>query len=628
MTAPTITPLPPAPSRGTDSPQQFSDKGDALLGALPGMVTQTNVAVAFVNDATETIETLVESAGFTTTSSTSLSVTTGSKTLTVQANRSYVVGTLLLIARTADPAVQMLAQVTAYNPTTGALSVAVSDVFGSGTYSDWTISLSGPRGLPGEAGLTIAGIVAEAGDTITAAELNDALIADNLNWKLGNPQNFAVVALELAELRGDQQNMQDGVADAYEDTDGVAVATGVTYDSVNDWYRQNGTAISTWTSQTGTGYTNGRPLAFAAGLYVFATNEANKIVTSPDGVTWTVRTPTLAEAIRVRAANNIFFMMRDSSSALSTSADGLTYTSRTLAASITARGVAWNGTVYCIVGDSGAVQTSPDLATWTSRTSGTAQNLLAVATIGTLFVAVGAGGTVLTSPDGATWTARTSGTSNQLNAIVVGAGLAVAAGSAGTIITSPDGTNWTARTSGSSENITGLARSVDVFVYVTPNDFGSSGNGLAWTRVSGPWPFGSQNEVASNGTGFVAVDQGSTKVLYRSDEPSSFAAGVVESISFTATAAPSTAFLTVLARPVSGSITPGTSLIGRVSRNGGANTTAVTLTAGATLDGFTAYSGTVPISSQPTGTAMRYRIDLAAGAVRHDIKGAALQWRV
>ena len=45
----TISPLPPAPSRANDTPQQFSDKADALAEALPSFVNQTNQTVAEVD---------------------------------------------------------------------------------------------------------------------------------------------------------------------------------------------------------------------------------------------------------------------------------------------------------------------------------------------------------------------------------------------------------------------------------------------------------------------------------------------------------------------------------------------------------------------------------------------------
>lgn len=59
MAAPIITPLPAPPAR-SDAPADFSSNADAFVAALPPMVTQTNAAIAFINDtavdASEAIE--------------------------------------------------------------------------------------------------------------------------------------------------------------------------------------------------------------------------------------------------------------------------------------------------------------------------------------------------------------------------------------------------------------------------------------------------------------------------------------------------------------------------------------------------------------------------------------------
>ena len=56
---PQITPLPAAPSR-SEGQTAFNAKADPFIAALPPMVTQTNAAIAFINetavDASEAIE--------------------------------------------------------------------------------------------------------------------------------------------------------------------------------------------------------------------------------------------------------------------------------------------------------------------------------------------------------------------------------------------------------------------------------------------------------------------------------------------------------------------------------------------------------------------------------------------
>lgn len=152
MPAPSIAPLPPPPSRG-DAPDVFSARADAFVGHFPTLRTDINAVSEYIENKAAEVEGLVSSGGLTGTSTTSLSTSVGSKTLTVQTNRSFVTGAFVSIADSAEPTTRvMYGPVTAYSKTTGALTVDVQSVTGSGTNADWTVSLSGPIGpLPAKA---------------------------------------------------------------------------------------------------------------------------------------------------------------------------------------------------------------------------------------------------------------------------------------------------------------------------------------------------------------------------------------------------------------------------------------------------------------------------------------------
>lgn len=130
-----ITPLPPVPLR-SDTPANFVTKADAFLGALNVFATETNaVGVALTLGATNA------------TSTTSLTVGAGSKSLTVETGKSYVPGMSVKIASTASPSNWMLGDVTSYTTGTGALVVNVTDASGSGTVAAWTVSQSSPGAI-------------------------------------------------------------------------------------------------------------------------------------------------------------------------------------------------------------------------------------------------------------------------------------------------------------------------------------------------------------------------------------------------------------------------------------------------------------------------------------------------
>lgn len=92
-------------------------------------------------------------ATLTASSTTSLLVGTGAQSLTVQTARQFANGAFLLITRTSDPTnTWMFGQVTSYNAGTGALVVGITAIKGSGTFTDWTVNLSGTQGATGSPG--------------------------------------------------------------------------------------------------------------------------------------------------------------------------------------------------------------------------------------------------------------------------------------------------------------------------------------------------------------------------------------------------------------------------------------------------------------------------------------------
>jgi hypothetical protein len=83
------------------------------------------------------------------TSTSSVTVGVGSRSFTVQTFKQFSVGQYVVVARTSAPSTRMYGQVTSYNTLTGALIVDVQLVYGAGTFTDWTISVAGDRGVEG-----------------------------------------------------------------------------------------------------------------------------------------------------------------------------------------------------------------------------------------------------------------------------------------------------------------------------------------------------------------------------------------------------------------------------------------------------------------------------------------------
>lgn len=178
---------PPAPLV-TDTPAEFNTKAFSLAGWYQPLVTALNGLTANVfNNATAAQErataagqsavqagerrdeargardeargardeaqvwatSAVNAPGTSGTSTSSLVVAAGTKTLSTQSGKAWVVGQPVVISRTSDPTeVQMWGTTSSYNAATGAMEIAVptDGTVGGGTHSDWTIALVGRAG--------------------------------------------------------------------------------------------------------------------------------------------------------------------------------------------------------------------------------------------------------------------------------------------------------------------------------------------------------------------------------------------------------------------------------------------------------------------------------------------------
>ena len=131
-----ITALPTPPS--TDDPTNFDSRADTFLAALPTFVTEANALEADLNN--------LVAAAYTTSSSTSLAIGTGSKSFNVQTGLGFIAGQSGVMSSAADPTNRMIFTVTSYNSTTGAMVVNVATIGGSGTHADWVVGLA-PAGF-------------------------------------------------------------------------------------------------------------------------------------------------------------------------------------------------------------------------------------------------------------------------------------------------------------------------------------------------------------------------------------------------------------------------------------------------------------------------------------------------
>jgi hypothetical protein len=124
----------------------------------------------------------------TATSTTSLTVGTGSKSLTIGASKGFIPGMEVIVAVTASPTTRMTGTVTSYNATTGALVVSITAVQGSGTYAAWSIGPAATVSFDGQTftDLRLAGKITEPPVAMPALALNPALGTNQTKTITGN----------------------------------------------------------------------------------------------------------------------------------------------------------------------------------------------------------------------------------------------------------------------------------------------------------------------------------------------------------------------------------------------------------------------------------------------------------
>lgn len=189
-----ITTLPTPPS--TDDPTDFDARADTFLSDVADpFVGQTNAvadnvyanaldAASSAADAAAAAAALAAILGYSATSSTSLTIGTGSKSFTIETDKSFFAPQIVIIADAALPTNNhMIGTITSYNPSTGAMVVNVTSVGGSGTKTSWVITLSGTATVFSAQPLN---------DNLTAISAIGAASAGNGRFIYVNPSGNAV----------------------------------------------------------------------------------------------------------------------------------------------------------------------------------------------------------------------------------------------------------------------------------------------------------------------------------------------------------------------------------------------------------------------------------------------------
>ena len=233
-------------------------------------------------------------------------------------------------------------------------------------------------------------------------------------------------------------------------------------------------------------------VAWTGSMFV-AVGFSGTIITSSDGFTWQKVSPS---GIFLPTAYNLNCVIWTGSRLVTVSSNARIYVSTDATAwseignpsSATMDTIAWSGSMLVAVGASGAIITSPDGLAWTKRTSNTTASLWGVTWTGSQFVAVGNSGVIVTSPDATTWTSRTSGLTSTFNSVSSNGSKIVAAGWNRLVVVSDDGIDWSVVDTGVSGYDFVLGAPGRFYLFGSAGAVLDSGDGLTWTiRRRGPF---------------------------------------------------------------------------------------------------------------------------------------------
>ncbi|NBU34502.1 hypothetical protein EBZ38_09815 [bacterium] len=265
----------------------------------------------------------------------------------------------------------------------------------------------------------------------------------------------------------------------------------------------------TWTTRASAADNNWSSVVWSPELGLFVavaySGTGNRVMTSPNGITWTTRASAADNqwlSVTWSPELSLFVAVANTGTGnrVMTSPNGFTWTTRASAADNNWLGVTWSPELSLFVavantGTGNRVMTSSNGNTWTTRASAVDNNWLGVTWSPelSLFVAVaysGTGNRVMTSPDGITWTTRASAVDNDWYSVTWSPELrlfvAVSVNGTGNrVMTSPNGITWTTRASAADNNWYSVIWSPELSLFVAVA-FSGTGNRVMTSKIALP----------------------------------------------------------------------------------------------------------------------------------------------
>lgn len=263
----------------------------------------------------------------------------------------------------------------------------------------------------------------------------------------------------------------------------------------NAWVIRTSAADKAWISVT---YGGGKWVAVAQGTG----SDPDVVMTSTDGITWTLRTALFNSWFSICYGNGLFVVVAPNGVAgvkIMTSPDGITWTYRVAPTAEGWQSICYSPELNLFVGVASTgpaatcVMTSPDGINWTARAGvgGVNYGWFSVCWGGGQFVAVAFGGAntslVMTSLNGIDWVLRVAASNKQWTSICYGGGLYIAVANSGVgnrVMSSANGIDWVSRASTADNEWNSVTYNGYLFYAVAStgaNRVMISYDGITWT---------------------------------------------------------------------------------------------------------------------------------------------------
>lgn len=341
----------------------------------------------------------------------------------------------------------------------------------------WAVTADGKAIYSTDLGLTWRPFSLGASTNVlytVAADFATGLVAGDSELRLGTSTNTWVNQLSGAQSVSPAPNwiyytaLWDDVDGAYRlaGNDGMMVQSGLT--NRNYYWNLSYLSPRDWLWQ----------VTMANQQYVAAGDNA-RIMTSQNGVDWSIEAVPLTNSTAGSATNTVFFCVGGNTNLLLAAGNhGSLITSPSLLVPVLVTNV--DGSIFTNYINSQGVA-------WFAQTAPTTNDLSGVCVFGASYILVGGNGTILLSSDGTNWSRTSSSTTNYLSGLTCSTNLLVVTGDQGLILTSPSGSSWTRRTSGTTNWLFRVRWLDGVFLALGENGtLLKSTNGLTWTAVAVP----------------------------------------------------------------------------------------------------------------------------------------------